>query len=196
MMSTGSAPGMSHAVRVLTSSQTGASGRCPECIRAAGRGGMGGDVGSAGVGPCGRSRGLGCHLVIVCAGAFSALFQGNARWCSTGPGRGGRGIGDGNLTFENLDAKGIDPVGHAGVRRLSVCVRDGSRRAEHGTGTMSATSVCPRCVTKKRAMQCVPGMRRAGAGDSGKCRARHALAVDDPVHPSLERELDASDAGE
>ena len=195
MMSTGSAPGMSHAVRVLTSSQTGASGRCPECIRAAGRG-CGGDVGSEGVGPCGRSRGLGCHLVIVCAGAFSALFQGNARWCSTGSGRVGRGIGDGNLTFENLDAKGIDPVGHTGVRRLSVCVRDGSRRAEHGTGTMSAISVYPRCVTKKRAMQCVPGMCRAGAGDSGKCRARHALAVDDPVHPSLERELDASDAGE
>ena len=139
----------------------------------------------------------GAILKLSASALFTRFFRViNARWCSTGSGRVGRGIGDGNLTFENLDAKGIDPVGHTGVRRLSVCVRDGSRRAEHGTGTMSAISVYPRCVTKKRAMQCVPGMCRAGAGDSGKCRARHALAVDDPVHPSLERELDASDAGE
>ena len=34
-MSTGREPGMSQAVRVRTSSQIGASARCPECIRAA-----------------------------------------------------------------------------------------------------------------------------------------------------------------
>lgn len=35
MMSMGEEPGMSQAVRVRTSSQIGAVGRCPECIRAA-----------------------------------------------------------------------------------------------------------------------------------------------------------------
>ena len=46
MMSMGEEPGMSQAVRVRTSSQIGAVGRCPECIRAAMRPSV--DVGGRG----------------------------------------------------------------------------------------------------------------------------------------------------
>ena len=106
-MSTGLDPGMSHAVRVRTSSQIGAVGRCPECIRAAMRPSV--DVGGRGRVSRGAERRTG-------PGAGYDLFG-----YSVSPRVQSVKISEGfeaaagrdkktHLTFENLDAKGVDPM--------------------------------------------------------------------------------------
>ena len=112
MMSMGEEPGMSQAVRVRTSSQIGAVGRCPECIRAAMcvsvgvcRGGREESAGGRSVGP---DPGLGticpstrsrrrCRVKI--SGGFDRPRRGAERRRRKT-----------YLTFENLNAKGVDPV--------------------------------------------------------------------------------------
>ena len=134
MMSTGREPGMSQAVRVRTSSHIGASARCPECIRAAMCVSVdvgGGREESAG----GRSFGPDPGLGTICS------ITRSRRRCrvkiSEGFGRPRQGAGrrrrKTHLTFENLDAKGVDPVETIGVERGSAgSSGSASRRAGPG----------------------------------------------------------------